>query len=56
MPWAPREDLLPAPALKSQPVTSDQVTDLYLAELASFHGMKLATLDTGIKHSAAEII
>ena len=32
------------------------MTDIYLAELASARGMKLATLDTGIKHSAVEAI
>lgn len=45
-----------APALKSYPATSDEVTDLYLAELASARGMKLATLDTGIKHPAVELV
>lgn len=44
------------PALKSHAARSDQVTDIYLAELASARGMKLATLDTGIKHSAGEAI
>jgi predicted nucleic acid-binding protein len=36
--------------------TSDELTDLYLAELAQRHNMKLATLDRGIKHRASEII
>ena len=51
-------EFIPAnlPALKSHPATSDEVTDLYLAELASVRGMKLATLDTGLKHAAAEVI
>ena len=44
------------PALKSHATRSDQATDIYLAELASARGMKLATLDTGIKHSAVEAI
>jgi predicted nucleic acid-binding protein len=44
------------PTLKSPATRSDQVTDIYLAELASARGMKLATLDTGIKHSAVEAI
>jgi hypothetical protein len=44
------------PALKSRAASSEQVTDIYLAELASAKGMKLATLDTGIKHSAVEAI
>ena len=49
-------EFIPAdlPALESSPETSAQVTDIYLAELASRHGMKLATLDTGIKHPAVE--
>jgi hypothetical protein len=33
-----------------------QVTDLYLAELACAHQMKLATFDAHISHRAAEII
>jgi toxin-antitoxin system PIN domain toxin len=44
------------PSLKSQPKGSEQVTDFYLAELAAHKGMALATLDTGIGHSAIEII
>ena len=44
------------PALKSRAASSEQVIDIYLAELASAKGMKLATLDTGIKHSAVEAI
>ena len=44
------------PALKSRAARSAQVTDIYLAELASARGMKLATLDTEIKHSAVEAI
>jgi len=43
-------------ALKSHPQKSEQVTDQYLAELAVNKGMKLATLDTGIRHSAIEVI
>jgi predicted nucleic acid-binding protein len=44
------------PALKSAAQKSDQVTDYYLAELAASRCMKLATLDTGINHSAVEIV
>ena len=44
------------PALKSRAPKSDDVTDCYLAELASTKGLKLATLDTGITHAAAELI
>ena len=49
---------LPAdlPALKSKAQKSDQVTDHYLADLASNNGMKLATFDAGIRHSASELI
>ena len=35
------------PALESHPRTSNEVTDCYLAELASRHRMKLATMDAG---------
>lgn len=38
--------------LDSKADSSAQVTDLYLAELADRHGMKLATFDAGIKHPA----
>ena len=44
------------PALKSSARRSDGVTDLYLAELASSKGMKLATFDTHIKHAAVQVI
>ena len=44
------------PALQSKAQNSDQVTDQYLAELASSKGMKLATLDSNIQHPAAELI
>jgi toxin-antitoxin system PIN domain toxin len=43
-------------ALDSFAKTSNQVTDSYLADLAEKHGFKLATLDTGIKHRAVELI
>ena len=43
-------------ALKSPAQNSDQVTDFYLAELASAHHLKLATFDTRISHRAVEII
>jgi predicted nucleic acid-binding protein len=36
--------------------SSRQFTDLYLAELAEKHRMKLATLDTRIFHRAIEIV
>lgn len=44
------------PALKSKAKTSAEVTDSYLAELAASKGMRLATLDRGIMHPAAELI
>ncbi len=40
------------PALESSPKNSDEVTDSYLAALAGRNGLKLATLDRGIKHPA----
>ena len=43
-------------ALKSRPTKSDRVTDAYLADLAASKGMKLATLDQNIAHSAVELI
>lgn len=43
-------------ALESKAGNCDEVTDQYLAELASRNGMKLATLDRGIVHPAVEII
>jgi len=36
--------------------SSKKSTDWYLSELAAKHGMKLATLDDGINHPAAEKI
>jgi toxin-antitoxin system PIN domain toxin len=44
------------PAMDSHPQKTEQVTDLYLATLADKHGMKLATLDEKIKHSAALLV
>lgn len=44
------------PALESKPKVSEQVTDHYLADLASKHGFKLATLDEGIQHMAVDRI
>lgn len=43
-------------ALESHPRRSNDVTDHYLADLAQKHGLKLATLDESIRHSAAELI
>ncbi len=50
--WIP-DDLA---ALDSSPKRSEEVTDSYLADLAAKHGAKLATLDQGISHPAAEVI
>lgn len=44
------------PALESHPQLSEQVTDHYLADLAGRHGLRLATLDEGITHPAAEVV
>jgi len=44
------------PALESNPKTSDDVTDNYLAALAEKHGFKLATMDGKINHPAATLI
>jgi predicted nucleic acid-binding protein len=43
-------------ALKSQAPNSEQVADLYLADLALAHQMKLVTFDRQISHRAVEII
>jgi predicted nucleic acid-binding protein len=44
------------PALESNPKTSDDVTDNYLAALAEKHGFKLATMDRKINHPAVTLI
>lgn len=43
-------------ALESRPQKSEQVTDHYLADLASKHGLKLATLDEGLNHPSVELV
>ncbi len=43
-------------ALDSATITSAQVTDIYLADLATARGWQLATLDAGIAHPAADLI
>ncbi len=44
-------------ALESASVTSARkTTDIYLADLAQSRGWKLATLDGGITHAAADLI
>ena len=54
--WQPQFVADDLPALDSQPLNSDQVTDFYLADIAGKNGMKLATFDTGISHPAVENI
>ena len=44
------------PALESHPAKTEQVTDLYLANLADKHGARLATFDQGIPHNAVDVI
>lgn len=44
------------PALASHVLTSQQVTDHYLADLAAKYGLKLATLDRQLAHPHAEAI
>ena len=53
-----KAEFVPAdlPALKSSARKSEELTDLYLADLAASKGMKFATFDTGIKHAAVEVI
>ena len=36
--------------------SSGKTTDWYLANLADAHSMKLATLDVGLKHPAADLV
>lgn len=43
-------------ALDSNPRSSEEVTDHYLADLAIKHGLKLATLDRKLSHPAVEVI
>lgn len=44
------------PALKTKAPRSEDLTDFYLAELASVNHLKLATFDSKISHSAVELI
>ena len=44
------------PALDSKATRNEDVTDLYLAELAAKKRLKLATLDTNMSHPAVEVI
>jgi predicted nucleic acid-binding protein len=47
------DDLRP---LDSHARVSGEVTDTYLADLATRHGLKFGTLDTRIKHLAAVVV
>ena len=44
------------PALSSNAKRSEQVTDLYLADLAAEHGARFGTFDQSIKHTAVDVI
>jgi len=44
------------PALHSHPTRSAEVMDQYLADLASKHGLRFATLDARIKHLSVEMV
>ena len=44
------------PGIRSNAKSSNLVMDLYLAELAESKGLKLATLDQGIRHAAVEMV
>ena len=44
------------PALESKAKNSEAVTDVYLADLAAKHGLKLATLDRAIAHEAVVVV
>jgi predicted nucleic acid-binding protein len=46
----------PPPRLPAWATTPGRTSDGYLVQLAASRGMKLATLDTGIKDAAAAII
>jgi len=49
-------DALPPPKLARWVLSHKQTTDAYLCQLARTHGLQLATLDSGIKDSAAFLI
>lgn len=44
------------PPLESQAAKSEQITDLYLADLAAKHGARLGTFDGSLRHSVADLI
>ena len=43
-------------ALDSHPMNSEEVTDMYLADLAAKHGARFGTLDRRITHAAVDVI
>ncbi len=43
-------------ALDSHAMQSEEVTDLYLADLAAKHGARFGTFDQAITHAAVEVI
>jgi hypothetical protein len=49
-------EVAPAPSLPAWANTAARTSDGYLVQLAASQGMKLATLDGGIKDPAAEVI
>jgi hypothetical protein len=49
-------ELAPSPQLPSWAATAARTSDGYLVQLASAAGMRLATLDAGIKDPTAELI
>jgi toxin-antitoxin system PIN domain toxin len=44
------------PVLDSHPRKSEEVTDHYLADLATQHGARLATLDQNLNHPSVDVI
>jgi predicted nucleic acid-binding protein len=44
------------PALDSHPGKSEEVTDHYLADLATLHGARLATFDQNLTHGSVDVI
>jgi toxin-antitoxin system PIN domain toxin len=44
------------PALGSKATSSEEVTDLYLADLAAKHGARFGSFDQTIRHSAVDLI
>ena len=49
-------DAAPAPKLAPWATTASRTSDAYLAQLATAHGLRLATFDAGIKDPVAQRI